>query len=212
MAEYYGESSGEMGERHALEAQAARDAEYTGPMVDTEGRGARLSRERINGRLADVFREQKIRIVGSGFPNETGPSRQEIIGGVAVGDIVEFRREPLNPFDPNAIACDYFNAEQGPDTKEGPIGYIGKNIAAGIAVDMDSDWKPLGLVYEVKQVGPRKEWAVNIYLFTWAEPPLEMPRLSAAFELPRVETPDPFGLDRSARYNESEATGEPFNG
>lgn len=143
-------------------------SDYLGPMVDTEGRGAQMSRELIGGRLADVLREKTVRVVGTGFNNsdgEKGPERQNILRAMAPGEVVNLVREPENAHDPNAIAVYYHRAEAA----SGRIGYIGANIARGLAADMDGGWTPYGLVSEVKASGRSGELYATFFVFNYVE-------------------------------------------
>jgi hypothetical protein len=142
--------------------------DYTGPMVDTEGRGAVVNRERVNGRLATVYREKLIRIVGCGFNNsngEKGSERQDILKSLAAGDVVSLVREPLNEYDPNALAVQFGD---GPERR---IGYVPKAIAGGIAADIDGGWTPYGLVESIQASGRSGELYANIHIFQWEEGP-----------------------------------------
>ena len=135
-------------------------------MVDAEGGGSRMSRERIGGRLANVLREKPIRIVGCGFNNsngDKGPERQDILKRMAAGDVVTLVREPENPFDANALAAHF---GEGPEAK---IGYVPKHVAAGIAADIDGGWTPYGLVESVQASGRSGELYANFHIFEYVD-------------------------------------------
>lgn len=65
----------------------------------------------------------RLRLVGAQYDNSDGSSRQAALAILAAGDPVEFRHEPTNPFDPNAIAV---------IAHTGQIGYIGAERAVWI--------------------------------------------------------------------------------
>lgn len=92
----------------------------------------------VNGRPA-VTAGKPFRVAGAQFPNdEPGmSSRQSIIYGLKVGDVLEVRREPDNPFDPNAVA---FHAANEAPAPSGRIGFMPATMAAQLAADIDNGW------------------------------------------------------------------------
>ena len=70
------------------------------------------------------------RIVGVTFNN-----RQAVIARLTFGEEILLRREPNNPYDPNAIRVERQNGEQ--------FGYINRCLAANIASFFDARTRPV---------------------------------------------------------------------
>jgi hypothetical protein len=76
----------------------------------------------------------KVRLVGTGYANGSGPSRPELLARCRRGEAVELRREPENPHDPFAVAV---HAAGG-----GRLGYVPRgdrrladHLDGGLAVE-----------------------------------------------------------------------------
>jgi len=85
-----------------------------------------------------MFKE--VIVKGTKFEN-----RQKIADLVNPGDILEMRREPENPYDPNAVAL-LFRGEQ--------VGYIPREIARQIAPLMDEGQKFTAIVKAIYKANP----------------------------------------------------------
>ncbi len=66
-------------------------------------------------------RTYSLSVVGESYDNDDGTSRQKIIRRCKAGDQIVLRREPDNPYDPNAIAVTTAAGEQ--------IGYLSRDNA-----------------------------------------------------------------------------------
>ena len=64
-------------------------------------------------------------VVGESFDNDDGTPRQRIIRQCKSGDPIALRREPDNPYDPNAIAVTTAAGEQ--------IGYLSRHNAEWVS-------------------------------------------------------------------------------
>lgn len=96
-------------QQHQLEADIARDIDLT---KDEDDEDAYENRQ--------LYGILNTSIVGVRFYK----------GDATVGEYVMVRREPVNPYDPNAIRIDNVRREQ--------VGHIGRNMAAKLAPFMDS--------------------------------------------------------------------------
>ena len=68
------------------------------------------------------------KIAGASHPNRDGTSRTKIIGKCDVGDPLEFRPEPENEFDPDAIAVTRLGTDE-------QLGYLDARLASEVARD-----------------------------------------------------------------------------
>jgi hypothetical protein len=87
--------------------------------------------ERLADKIFGEFKCSKIfyaKIAGAGFPNPDGSSRIHGIEDCELGDGIEFRPEPENSFDPNAVAV--YHRKDGRQ-----LGYLEKRLAAEVARD-----------------------------------------------------------------------------
>ncbi len=75
------------------------------------------------------------KVAGVTFNNEDGSSRQEIIGRMRMDTPVRIIPEPLNQYDPNALAV--FVAITPGHVEQ--IGYIPKDLSANIAPHLDGE-------------------------------------------------------------------------
>lgn len=73
------------------------------------------------------------RVAGVSFENRDGSLRQTYVRQVKKGDGLVLRREPENPFDPNAMAVDWLDAEARPRQ----LGYVPRALAALLAPLVD---------------------------------------------------------------------------
>lgn len=71
----------------------------------------------------------KTRVAGVSFENRDGTPRQPFVKQAKKGDRLTFRREPDNPYDPNAIAVEWSDA--GGDRHQ--IGYVPRTLAQLLA-------------------------------------------------------------------------------
>ncbi|MFZ2869868.1 HIRAN domain-containing protein [Zavarzinia sp.] len=67
-------------------------------------------------------------VAGEAMPNADGSSRQRVLALCRAGDAVEFRHEPANPYDQNAVAV-YVLGRQ--------VGYVPRQKAERILRDME---------------------------------------------------------------------------
>lgn len=80
-----------------------------------------------------------IHVTGVNFPNESGPTRQDILRCCIVGDPITLEREPTNRFDPNAVRV---------LTGAGQIGYVPAPLAKRMTdaeIGGPWDWKIISL-------------------------------------------------------------------
>lgn len=65
----------------------------------------------------------------------TFDGRQSVIARLSIGENILLRREPTNPYDPNAISVECQNGWQ--------IGYLNRHLAATLAPFLDSYHQPV---------------------------------------------------------------------
>ncbi len=89
------------------------------------------------------------KVVGVSFEG-----RQDVVAGVAPGAVLELRRQPDNPHDPNAIAV-WYGALQ--------LGFLKRPIAARIAPNVDAGEHYSARVTAITGGGARS-WGINVYV------------------------------------------------
>ena len=101
----------------------------------------------------------KTHIAGVTYQNDDGTKRQDIIGQCEIGDLLNLKREPCNPYDPNAVGVHRQSGEQ--------LGHLHRKEAAKIAPLMDK-----GSKFRVRILGINgwedKE-GVSIEVYQWID-------------------------------------------
>lgn len=108
----------------------------------------------------------KTRVAGVTFDNRDGTPRQPFIRKVKKDDRLLLRREPDNPFDPNAIAVSW--TDTAGDSHQ--LGYVPRALAGVLAPLVDEGAALTALVIRAQKVprtgyGARPIWALRMALF-----------------------------------------------
>jgi single-stranded-DNA-specific exonuclease len=96
------------------------------------------------------------KVVGVSFEG-----RQDVVAGLAPGASLELRRQPDNPYDPNAIGV-WYGALQ--------LGFLKREIAARVAPNVDAGERYTAHVTAVTGGGARS-WGINVYVTREREAP-----------------------------------------
>ena len=88
-------------------------------------------------------REINTEVVGVNFNG-----RQAVVGKLRVGEEVLLRREPTNPYDPNAIKVERRDGEQ--------FGYLNRYLAADLAAIFDLHREPVPAIVTHISDGPSR--------------------------------------------------------
>ncbi|KUK71571.1 MAG: hypothetical protein XD91_1826 [Clostridiales bacterium 38_11] len=95
------------------------------------------------------------KVRGVSFKNSDSTSRQSIINSLLKYSLEEiclyFEREPDNPFDPNAIKVMAMVAGKG----SAQLGYVAKELAENLAVEMDSDREVVVILEEITGISSK---------------------------------------------------------
>ena len=86
-----------------------------------------------------------LRLVGEGFDNEDGSSRQEEIARCQEGEAVDLVREPDNPHDPSAVAV---FSDRGVR-----IGYLGADRCGWIGSKIDRGYDVRAAIGRIMRAG-----------------------------------------------------------
>lgn len=107
----------------------------------------------------------RTKVAGVTYSNEyPHPTRQEIIAFQVDQDSeLRFIREPLNKYDPSAIAVYVLPNEKNPwGHKNYQIGYLGGRLAEELAPELDAGYVLIGKVLEKTGGGNGQAYGVNI--------------------------------------------------
>lgn len=97
----------------------------------------------------------KTRVAGVTFDNRDGTPRQPFVKLVKKDDRLELRREPLNDFDPNAIAVHWAD----PGGQDHQLGYVPRALAAVLAPLVDAGGTLTALAIRAQKVPRHGVWA-----------------------------------------------------
>ena len=86
----------------------------------------------------------------------TFDNRQRLIRRMSVGERVSLVRDPANPYDKNAIMVINSNGEQ--------IGFISKELASTMAINMDSGVNFVATVSNITGMNPGENIGVNLHI------------------------------------------------
>ena len=86
----------------------------------------------------------------------TFDNRQRLIRRMSVGDTVSLVRDPCNPYDSNAIKVINTNGDQ--------IGFISKELASTMAINMDSGVNFVATVSNITGMNPGENIGVNLHI------------------------------------------------
>ena len=129
------------------------------------------------------------RVAGVSFENRDGSLRQTYVRQVKKGDGLVLRREPENPFDANAMAVEWLDADGQPRQ----LGYVPRSLAALLAPLVDGGRLKLKATVARKGGGGLKLAGVRMSLELDAQAmPTEQasglePAIAQALEADRLE-------------------------
>lgn len=86
----------------------------------------------------------------------TFDNRQRLIRRMSVGERVTLERDPYNPYDRNAIKVINSNGDH--------IGFISKDLAATMAMNMDSGTMFSATVSSITGMNPGENMGVNLHI------------------------------------------------
>lgn len=96
-------------------------------------------------RLGESVEDFNTKLAGVTFKNSDGSSRQAALRSCVVGEVLELRREPKNPYDPNAVAVVRGTGDQ--------IGYLSRFRAWQVALQMEAGRRYTAVITQINR-GP----------------------------------------------------------
>ncbi|MEB3284157.1 MAG: HIRAN domain-containing protein [Candidatus Sericytochromatia bacterium] len=152
--------------------------------------------------MQDQFVTVETRIAGVTFDNPDGTSRQALARLLVPGDPLLLVREPMNPFDQNAIAL------QARDGKAGgrKLGFLPRALAAVLAPVVDAGLIVEGRVVRVQKIPRHGLWTPPVWGVR-----IELNGLLSSLALP-VRTGLEPALIRACREDEDEMGDAPALG